>query len=71
MTVWEDPAGSGFYAVQEQCEHCAGQGIIDGDPIPTPHGPYYPNHLCGTCGGDGWVIIEYEPITEDDLEEIT
>jgi hypothetical protein len=54
------------YAAQERCEYCDG-GSVDGDPIPTPDGPYYPTLTCTACNGDGWVVVEYEPITEDEL----
>lgn len=55
------------YAVQERCEYCD-SGWCEGDPIPTPDGPYYPSYRCPACGGDGWVVIEYSPATEEDRQ---
>lgn len=60
---------SDAYAIQERCEYCDG-GTCEGSPIPTPDGPYYPSYTCTACSGDGWVMIEYEPLTEHDWEEI-
>ncbi len=61
------PAVVEAYAVQEQCAYCdAGQ--CEGAPEPTPQGPYYPHYTCPACNGDGWIMVEYEPVTEDDLE---
>lgn len=49
--------------MQERCEYCDG-GQVDGDPIPTPDGPWYPTLTCRACNGDGWVVIEYTPLAE-------
>jgi hypothetical protein len=51
---------------QERCEFCDG-GRVNGDPIPTPDGPWYPSLTCSACNGDGWVAVAYEPVDEDDL----
>lgn len=56
------------YALQERCEHCE-DGKVDGDPVPTPQGPHYPTLTCRICNGDGWIVVEYEPITLADLED--
>ena len=51
---------------QEQCEYCDG-GWCEGPPIATPDGPYYPSYRCTACSGDGWIIVEYRPVEEEDL----
>lgn len=57
------------YAVKERCEYCD-NGWVEGRPWPSPEGPQYPMSRCIPCNGTGWVVIEYEPATEEDRQRM-
>lgn len=55
---------------EEDCGQCDSDGWVDGEPIPTPHGPHYPVSRCTACGGTHRIAVELKPLEQEDLDEM-